>query len=128
MITRRNSLKLAVAAYGFAALAPTIVRAANGGLQWRYFQADAAGFGRTPVLLTSEREAILIDGGFTLPFGRDVAQAIKTTSKRLTTIYVSRSDPDYYFSLQPIVEAFPTARELDAKTPASSAGVEQSCR
>ncbi|RUL95933.1 MBL fold metallo-hydrolase [Rhizobium chutanense] len=112
MITRRNSLKLAVAAYGLAALPPTMVRATNGGLQWRYFQADAAGFGRTPVLLTSEHDAILIDGGFTLPFGRDVAEAIKATGKRLTTIYVSRNDPDYYFSLRPIVEAFPTAKVI----------------
>jgi len=39
---------------------------------------------------------------------------VKATSKRLTTIYVSQSDPDYYFSLRPIKEAFPQARVIAA--------------
>lgn len=112
MLTRRKSLNLAVTAFGLASLPPAMVRAATNELEWRYFQADAAGFGRTPVLLTNEHDAVLIDGGFTLPFGRDVAAAVKATGKRLTTIFVSRSDPDYYFSLRPIVEAFPTARVI----------------
>src|SRR5581483_9899497 len=34
--------------------------------------------------------------------------------KRLTTIYISQSDPDYYFSLGPIKAAFPQARVIAA--------------
>ncbi|HEV7307570.1 MBL fold metallo-hydrolase [Ensifer sp.] len=120
-LTRRTALKTVVAA-GAAVLTQPIgsrLAAAASTLEWRYFQADEAGFDRTPVLLSGENEAMLIDGGFTLSDGRAVAEAIKATGKRLTTIYVSCNDPDFYFSLKPVVEAFP-----DAKVIAASATVE----
>jgi glyoxylase-like metal-dependent hydrolase (beta-lactamase superfamily II) len=66
------------------------------------------------VLITGASEAVLIDGGFTYSDGRAVADAIKATGKKLTTIYVSQADPDYYFSLKPIKEAFPEARVIAA--------------
>src|SRR5207248_2097825 len=69
---------------------------------------------RAPVVITGASEAVLIDGGFTYPDGRAVADAIKATGKTLTTIYVSQSDPDYYFSLRPIKDAFPGARVIAA--------------
>ena len=79
-------------------------------ITWQHFPAGERGFFRAPVLLTGASNAILIDGGFTLEDGRKLAEAIKSTGKRLTTIYVSHSDPDYYFSLGPIRAAFPEAR------------------
>ncbi|MGO7457794.1 MBL fold metallo-hydrolase, partial [Rhizobium ruizarguesonis] len=54
------------------------------------------------------------DGGFTYPDGRALAEAIKATGKTLTAIYVSQSDPDYYFSLKPVLEAFPGTKVLSA--------------
>lgn len=83
-------------------------------LKWQYFQADDKGFERTPVLLTGDREAILLDGGFRLSDGHAVAEKIKATGKALTTIYISQSDPDYYFSLGPIKAAFPAAKIIAA--------------
>lgn len=83
-------------------------------LTWKHFPAGANGFFRAPVLVTGSTEALLIDGGFTLPDGRAVVEAIKATGKRLTTIYISQSDPDYYFSLRPIKDAFPEARVIAA--------------
>jgi glyoxylase-like metal-dependent hydrolase (beta-lactamase superfamily II) len=83
-------------------------------LTWQHFPAGPNGFFRAPVLITGPTEAVLIDGGFTLSDGRALAEAIKTAGKRLTTIYVSQSDPDYYFSLGPIKEAFPEARVIAA--------------
>jgi glyoxylase-like metal-dependent hydrolase (beta-lactamase superfamily II) len=56
----------------------------------------------------------MIDGGFTLSDGRALAEAVRNTGKRLTAIYVSQSDPDYYFSLRPIKDAFPEARVIAA--------------
>jgi glyoxylase-like metal-dependent hydrolase (beta-lactamase superfamily II) len=70
-------------------------------------------------VISGATEAVLIDGGFTLPDGKAVAEAIKATGKKLTTIYISQSDPDYYFSLRPIKAAFP-----DAKVIAASATVD----
>ena len=52
--------------------------------------------------------------------------AIQASGKRLTTIYVSQSDPDYYFSLGPIKAAFPEARVLAA--PAAVAAIQAADR
>jgi len=84
-------------------------------ITWRHFPAGEPGFFRAPVLLTGASDAILIDGGFTLGDGRQVAAAIQATGKRLTTVYVSQSDPDYYFSLAPVRAAFPGARFVAAE-------------
>ena len=83
-------------------------------LAWKHFPAGQNGFFRAPVLLTGASEALLIDGGFTYPDGRALAEAIKATGKTLTAIYVSQSDPDYYFSLKPVLEAFPGTKVLAA--------------
>jgi len=83
-------------------------------LAWKHFPAGEHGFYRAPVLVSGPTEALLIDGGFTLSDGRAVAEAIRATGKRLTTIYISQSDPDYYFSLGPIKAAFPQARVIAA--------------
>lgn len=83
-------------------------------LDWQHFPAGEHGFYRAPVLITGATEALLIDGGFTLADGRAVAEAIKATGKRLTQIYISQSDPDYYFSLGPIKATFPEARVIAA--------------
>ncbi len=84
-------------------------------ITWKHFPAGEHGFFRAPVLLTGERDAVLLDGGFTLEDGRKVASAIQATGKRLTTVYVSQGDPDYYFSLGPIRSAFPEARVIAAE-------------
>jgi glyoxylase-like metal-dependent hydrolase (beta-lactamase superfamily II) len=107
-------MKTTLAAGAAAAFAPEGTGHAAGGLSWKHFPAGQNGFFRAPVLVTGASEAVLIDGGFTYPDGRAVAEAIKATGKKLTTIYVSQADPDYYFSLKPIKEAFPEARVLAA--------------
>ena len=99
---------------GLAVAGPAMAQEKASPLQWQYFQADENGFNRTPVLLTGDKDAILLDGGFTLSDGKAVAEKIKETGKKLNTIYVSQSDPDYYFSLGPIKAAFPDARIIAA--------------
>ena len=83
-------------------------------LTWKHFPAGPNGFFRAPTLITGPTEAILIDGGFTFPDGRLLAEAVLATGKHLTTIYISQSDPDYYFSLRPIVDAFPDVQVMAA--------------
>lgn len=111
MMTRRDFVQAAAAAAltGYAGIS-----AASTTLTWTHFPAGDKGFFRAPVLLSGNKEAILIDGGFSLPDGRAVADAIKTSGKTLTTIYISQSDPDYYFSLGPIKAAFPGAKVIAA--------------
>lgn len=91
-----------------------MIHNSSNALTWKHFPAGETGFYRAPVLIAGATEAVLIDGGFTLSDGRAVAQAIQATGKRLATIYISQSDPDYYFSLGPIKAAFPDARVIAA--------------
>jgi glyoxylase-like metal-dependent hydrolase (beta-lactamase superfamily II) len=107
-------MKTTLAAGAAAVFAPAGIGHAASGLSWKHLPAGEKGFYRAPVLISGASEALLIDGGFTYPDGRAVADAIKATGKKLSTIYISQSDPDYYFSLKPIKEAFPEARVLAA--------------
>lgn len=93
---------------------PAVSTTARTPLRWQHFPANEQGFSRAPVLLTGAHDAVLIDGGFTLSDGKALADAIRATGKRLTTIYISQSDPDYYFGLAPVRAAFPEARVLAA--------------
>ena len=117
-------MKTTLAAAAAAIFAPADLGHAAGGLTWKHFPAGQNGFFRAPVLVSGPSEAVLIDGGFTLPDGKAVAEAIKATGKKLTTIYISQSDPDYYFSLGAIKAAFPEARVLAA--PATLAAINAS--
>ena len=115
MATRREVLKtVAVASVATAILGVKSVMATTTGLTWKHFPAGENGFFRAPVLISGAHEAVLIDAGFTLPDGKALAEAIKASGKQLTTIYISQSDPDYYFSLAPVRAAFPQARVLAA--------------
>ena len=115
MATRRHVLKtLAAASVATAILGVENVMATNTELNWKHFPAGETGFFRAPVLIEGAREALLIDGGFTLADGKALVEAIKAGGKQLTTIYISQSDPDYYFSLGPIKAAFPEARVIAA--------------
>ncbi|MNR92791.1 Metallo-beta-lactamase superfamily protein [compost metagenome] len=109
-----------------AAAASTLTGQASAqtGLNWKAFPAGENGFFRAPVLVWGPTEAVLIDGGFTLPDGRSLVEEIKATGRTLTTIYISQSDPDYYFSLGPIKAAFPDARVIAA--PETLAAIEAS--
>jgi glyoxylase-like metal-dependent hydrolase (beta-lactamase superfamily II) len=122
MTTRRDILKSAIAAAAAAGANP--IMAADNKLTWTHFPAGEHGFYRAPVLITGAREAMLIDAGFTFPDGKAVAEAIKNSGKTLTTIYISQSDPDYYFSLAPIKNSFPDARVIAA--PATIAAIKAS--
>jgi glyoxylase-like metal-dependent hydrolase (beta-lactamase superfamily II) len=105
--TLATGLAAAFAPAGDASAAPPT-------LDWKAFPAGPNGFFRAPVLVSGPAEALLIDAGFTYPDGRALAEAIKATGKTLTAIYISQSDPDYYFSLKPIKDAFPNAKVLAA--------------
>lgn len=117
MTTRRNAIKTvagATFATAFSGMKSTM--AAATALTFKHFPAGENGFFRAPVLISGARDAVLIDGGFTLPDGKALAEAIRSSGKKLTTIYVSQSDPDYYFSLGPIKSAFPAARLIAASS------------
>lgn len=116
MMTRRDVIKSTLAGGLAAALSPAsrALAAHNADLMWKHYPADDKGFLRAPVLLLGAQEALLIDGGFNLPHGRAIAEDIRASGRMLKTIYVSQSDPDYYFGLGAVRDAFPQARVIAA--------------
>ncbi|MFF4628793.1 MBL fold metallo-hydrolase [Streptomyces griseorubiginosus] len=65
---------------------------------------------KTATLVTGEREALLVDAGFTRADGHRLAAEILDSGKSLTTVFVSHADPDFYFGAEVISDAFPEAR------------------
>lgn len=114
MMTRREILKTAAVTGVATAMMGSDLAAASTVLRQQHFPAGENGFFRAPVLLSGASEAILIDAGFTFPDAKALIAEIQKTGKKLTTIYISQSDPDYYFGLSPLKAAFPQARIVAA--------------
>jgi glyoxylase-like metal-dependent hydrolase (beta-lactamase superfamily II) len=71
---------------------------------------EAAIFPVASVLVTGDKDAVLVDTQFSRAEAVKLAEKIKASGKHLTTIYISHDDPDYYFGLDVIHAAFPDAK------------------
>lgn len=71
------------------------------------YNASENSFGVASVIVSGKTDAVLIDAQFTLADAEKVAQEIKKSGKKLTTIYVSHGDPDFYFGLEVFKKHFP---------------------
>jgi glyoxylase-like metal-dependent hydrolase (beta-lactamase superfamily II) len=65
---------------------------------------------KTAVLVTGEREVLLVDAGFTRADGHRLAAAVLDSGKELGTVFISHGDPDFYFGAEAVADAFPNAR------------------
>ncbi len=81
-------------------------------LQVKVYNADGNSFNVNSTLVYGEKEAMVIDGGFTRADGLRIAANVLDSGKQLKTIYVSQADPDYYFGVEAIKEVFPQAEVL----------------
>ncbi|NVM91167.1 glyoxylase-like metal-dependent hydrolase (beta-lactamase superfamily II) [Variovorax sp. SG517] len=75
-------------------------------------------------IVTGQADAVLIDAQFQRNDAEALVQKIKATGKKLTTVYISHSDPDYYFGLDVIQAAFPDAKIV--ATPQTVAAIQAS--
>ncbi len=75
-------------------------------------------------IVTGQTEAVLIDAQFQRNDAEALVQKIKATGKKLTTVYISHSDPDYYFGLDVVRAAFPDAKIV--ATPQTVAAIQAS--
>jgi glyoxylase-like metal-dependent hydrolase (beta-lactamase superfamily II) len=71
------------------------------------------------VLITGSTEAVLVDAQFQRNDALSVVELIKQSGKKLTAIYISHGDPDFYFGLDVITAAYPDAKVL-ASAPTQS--------
>lgn len=110
---RRTLLLSALAASAALPAAPAFAAAPP--LRLEVFNPGAASlFPVTSVLVTGKRDAVLIDAQFQRNDAEALVQKIRASGKRLTTIYISHSDPDFYFGLDVVHAAFPQARIVAA--------------
>jgi glyoxylase-like metal-dependent hydrolase (beta-lactamase superfamily II) len=79
-------------------------------LQYKVFTGSLEGFLVNSTLIYGAKDAVLIDGMFTIGDAKTVAAGIKATKKNLTTVYVTHFHPDHYFGLVVIRKEFPKAR------------------
>ncbi|WGT64929.1 MBL fold metallo-hydrolase [Variovorax paradoxus] len=75
-------------------------------------------------LVMGQADAVLIDAQFQRNDAEALVQKIKASGKKLTTVYISHSDPDYYFGLDVIQAAFPDAKIV--ATPQTVAAIQAS--
>lgn len=71
------------------------------------FNASENSFGVASVIVSGKTDAILIDAQFTLADAETIAKKIKDSGKKLTAIYISHGDPDFYFGLEVFKKYFP---------------------
>ncbi len=97
-----------------ALLAMSVMPASQAGaapLELEVFNpGEAAIFPVASVLVKGQRDAILVDAQFSRGEALKLVELIKASGKRLTTIYVSHGDPDFYFGLDVLQDAFPGAK------------------
>lgn len=75
-----------------------------------YNPQEKAIFPVSSTLISGKKEAILFDAQFSTTEGKALVELIRQSGKELTTVYITGGDPDFYFGLQPIVEAFPQVK------------------
>ena len=96
------STLFAAGAASAAASAPLTLEVFNPG--------EAAIFPVASVLVAGKHDAVLIDAQFSRAEAQKLVEKIRASGKKLTTVYISHSDPDFYFGLDVIKAAFPKAK------------------
>lgn len=76
-----------------------------------YNPGDASVFPVSSEIIYGDKDAVLIDAQFQKNDAQALVDKIKASGKNLTYIYISHSDPDFYFGLDVITEAFPNAKD-----------------
>ena len=75
--------------------------------------AEQATFPASSVsLLSGEKEAVLIDALITFAEAERVVEWIRSTGKRLTTVYITHGHGDHFFGLNTILANFPEAKAV----------------
>ncbi len=78
-------------------------------LSVKVYNADGKSFHVNSTLIFGQKDAIVIEAGYTRADALRIAANVLDSGKQLTTIYVSQADPDYYFGVEALKEVFPKA-------------------
>lgn len=105
--------------------AEDLAESAQQALKVEVFNPGESGiFAVSSELLTGASDAVLVDAQFSTADAAKLVEMIKASGKKLTTIYISHGDPDFYFGLETLHAAFPDAQIL--ATPQTIAHIQAS--
>ncbi len=91
---------------------PTITTLERDSLKMHVFLSKPVLFRVASVVLEAQHELALVDAQFSADNARLLAEFIRSLGKPLRTIFISYSDPDYYFGLDVLRDHFPEARMI----------------
>jgi glyoxylase-like metal-dependent hydrolase (beta-lactamase superfamily II) len=74
------------------------------------YNGDSGSFHVNATLIAGKHDAVLLDTGFTRADALRIAAMVLDSKKTLKTIYISQADPDFYFGIDVLREAFPDAK------------------
>lgn len=95
----------------------TSVYAANDApLSLKVFNANSNSFHVNSTLVYGDTEAAVIDAGFTKADALRIAANVLDSGKKLTTIFISQADPDFYFGAETLKKLFPEAKIIATPT------------
>ncbi|HFI5307699.1 MBL fold metallo-hydrolase [Serratia liquefaciens] len=97
-------------AFAGIATVSTFATAANTLTMEVYNPGEKSVFPVSSEIISGKHEVALIDAQFQRNDAEALVKKIKATGKKLTTVYISHSDPDFYFGLDVIKAAFPEAK------------------
>ena len=109
-VLRTLSLALLPAALSLGVIAPDAAAQTPAPLTVQVYNADANSFHVNAVLVAGKTDAVLLDTGFTRADALRIAAMVLDSKKTLKTIYISQADPDYYFGIEVLKQAFPDAK------------------
>lgn len=82
-----------------------------GKLNFKVYRPDEkAVFKVTSTIVYGDNEAWLVDAQFQKHYALELVDEIKKLGKKLSLVYISYSDPDYYFGLDVVRNAFPDVK------------------
>jgi len=85
--------------------------ASQAALQFQLYNPGSQGiFPVTATLVTGPTSAMLVDAQFGVQDAAKLVAMIKQSGKQLSLVYISSGDPDFYFGLSVIRQAFPRVK------------------
>ncbi|MDO6446219.1 MBL fold metallo-hydrolase [Colwellia sp. 1_MG-2023] len=91
-------------------LASLVYAANDAPLSLKVYNASSNSFHVNSTLVYGDTEAAVIDAGFTKADALRIAANVLDSGKKLTTIFISQADPDYYFGAETLQKLFPEAK------------------
>lgn len=95
----------------------------NSALRLLVHACASSSFNNCSSIVIGPSEVIVIDTGYARSDALRIAAAVLDSERKLTTIFISNADPDYYFGAATLKSIFPEARIL--ATPAVRARIAQ---